>query len=1258
MIQGAPTSPSAARVCVAGKFLAVAGERFLVKGVSYGTFAPDADGVQFPSRQQVSSDFRAMAAHGLNTIRTYTVPPMWLMDAAHAQGLHVMVGIPWSQHVAFLSDRDMVRQIRREAADAVTRCADHPAALLFALGNEIPPAVVRWHGERRITSFLRDLYNDVKSAAPHAVLTYVNFPPTEYLDLDVFDVCSFNVYLHREADLRAYLARLQHVAGHKPFLLAEAGGDSVREGLDGQASITAMHVRTAFEEGACGAVAFSWTDEWWRGGDEVRDWAFGLVDRDRRAKPALTAVAGAFAAAPFGPSVRATWPKTSVVVCAYNAADTLEECLRSLAVQTYPDYEVIVVNDGSRDATGEIARRYPFRVIEVVNGGLSAARNLGLQHATGEFVAYTDADVRADPDWLLYLVQPMLWGEFAGSGGPNVVPPDDPWIAQCVARSPGGPTHVLLDDRVAEHVPGCNMAFRREALVAVGGFNPTYLRAGDDVDVCWRLQAKGYRIGFAPSALVWHRHRATVGAYWRQQVGYGEGETWLDAHHPEKFIGGQMLWRGRIYSPLPFIRSLSGRRINTGVWGSAAFPSVYRTDPHSASFLPHTPAWLVMATLLCVAGILLTPYPALGWVLLLTGLAGWSTTVGRCVQFARRSDLSGLPVLGGCSMAASRRRHRALIAWLHFVQPIARIYGRVKGMWSPPAPAASEHVSRVAWKAPLPELGHVVRSVQLLMGGHAERQFWSESWLDSRDVLTELDGVLRASRPATLVEVDDGWHADRDVSVAVGGWGRLLVSTLIEEHAQGRCLVRFGARLRLNFEGAIKALTLVAILVGAASAAVVLGWPSVGPVATAIAVWICARVVWKAGRSFALLDGAVSRLADTLGLLRLGRPRAPWTTAFAVRPLTAAPLVQAVIVGVVAVGAALGLAGLIDSLGRQGRFADAAVAVVPVGQSNLLAGSVAVGSSGDVVFADATQGSIRRLRIRLPQRLRTTDSFDVLANSSPSTSAAVRFRDASDLAFAPNGDIYVADATNHRVCRIDRVTGTVITIAGDGSAGFDGDGGQAAQAALASPSALAVARNGDLYIADTGNNRVRRLSAATGIITTVVGGGVSDDGSIGDGRAALEATLDGPSGVAVTANGDIYVSDTGHHVVRLVRARTGVITTVAGSADVRVGDDSGSAVGTLLDAPTGLVLVPTPAGLVLYVADQGAGVVRAVRPDGTIAALASGRRFIQPSRLAFHPVGWLLVKDASADVLTAVRVPGRGPVEFAAQSDAGPRKSS
>ena len=121
----------------------------------------------------------------------------------------------------------------------------------------------------------------------------------------------------------------------------------------------------------------------------------------------------------------------------------------------------------------------------------------------------------------------------SASGGPNVVPADDPPMAQCIARAPGGPTHVLLDDRIAEHVPGCNMAFRREALLAIGGFNPDLPPRRRR---CGRvLAAAGARLARSASpssALVWHHHRASVKAYWRQQVGYGEGERWLMAHHP------------------------------------------------------------------------------------------------------------------------------------------------------------------------------------------------------------------------------------------------------------------------------------------------------------------------------------------------------------------------------------------------------------------------------------------------------------------------------------------------------------------------------------------------------------------------------------------------------------------------------------------------------------------------------------------------------------------------------------------------------
>ena len=135
---------------------------------------------------------------------------------------------------------------------------------------------------------------------------------------------------------------------------------------------------------------------------------------------------------------------------------------------------------------------------------------------------YTDADCRADEDWLYYLIGELVQGKFAGIGGHNFLPPEDAPVAAAVMTSPGGPAHVMLTDRVAEHIPGCNMAFFRWALEEIGGFDPIFTKAGDDVDVCWRLQQRGHTIGFNSAGFVWHYRRSTVKAYLKQQSGYGE----------------------------------------------------------------------------------------------------------------------------------------------------------------------------------------------------------------------------------------------------------------------------------------------------------------------------------------------------------------------------------------------------------------------------------------------------------------------------------------------------------------------------------------------------------------------------------------------------------------------------------------------------------------------------------------------------------------------------------------------------------------
>lgn len=1234
----APTGPISAQ----GKFLHAGRERFLVKGVTYGTFGPDADGYQFPSPAQVARDFAQMRQFGINTVRVYTPPRRELLDEAARHGLRVMVGIPWSQHVAFLDDRRLTRAIRAETLGHVKALGDHPALLMFALGNEIPPGVVRWHGRLRIERFLRSLYADAKATAPGRLFTYVNFPPTEFLDLSFLDVCAFNVYLHHERDLRAYLARLQNIAGHKPLLLAEAGVDSIREGDEGQARLTAMHLRAAFEEGACGAVAFAWTDEWWRGGHDVADWAFGLVNRQRQPKPAAAAVADVFATAPFSDETRRTWPRVSVVVCAYNAADTLQDNLSSLERLTYPNFEIIVVNDGSKDRTGEIARQHPrVNLVEVPNGGLSAARNIGLSHATGDIVAYTDADTRVDPDWLTFLVQPFLHSDVVGSGGPNVVPPDDPPMAQCIARAPGGPTHVLLDDRIAEHVPGCNMAFRREALLAIRGFNPIYLRAGDDVDVCWRLQANGGQIGFAASALVWHHHRSTVKAYWRQQVGYGEGETWLMAHHPEKFLDGRMLWRGRIYSPLPFVRSLWGARINAGVWGTAAFPSVYRTDVHPFAFLPHSVNWQVLSILLIIAGAIVTAIGNHSWsaaLLLSTGGVGLAATLQKNVSYARRSDVSAL--------SGSRLWYQGTVAFLHFLQPFARVWGIIRGILAPPEvllPQSEPQTSR----GPTPSLREATRALLLGAGSVAEDRFWSERWTSADRVLTELVDWLRRSRAVQRIEVDQGWSLDRDVSILVGRWAWVDLRALVEEHASGKVLLRISTYLRPTTIGVVTSVALAAILVASTAAGVALRYPLAGATAALLAVATVSFAAYRIAQATAILNRGVRAVTVGGGMtaLKSGPARLPLLSPSLLRVygLRTAAVFMVALLAVAASTFMIRDAATAQIIGAQKGYAGDNGPAMEAWLDT--PGGVAVATNGELFIADSNNHVIRRVDAQNSNISTVIGNYALGPGFSGDfgPAMAAQLNTPGGVALAPDGDLIVADSHNHRVRRVDRETGHILTIAGSGDAGFDGDGGVATAAMLNTPSAVAAASNGDIYIADTLNYRVRMIDHATGFIHTIAGTGApGDPENVGDGGQATAATLDMPSDVAIAPNGDVYVADMHHQRVRRVDARTRIIWTVAGSGRWGHTGDNGPATAATLAGPAGIAVVPDAAGrLTIFIADYYNGYVRAVAPDGVIREVSNGGRdaFGAPSRVAYAKKhGWLYVADSSRDRLVVLNM--------------------
>jgi len=480
--------------------LLAGGKRFWIRGVSYGSFAENSSGERFPEIARVREDFARMRECGINVVRLYDCPGERIADAAHAAGLRLMVDVCWGPRGAELDHPEALGAAISQTRRNVAALAGHPALFLFSLGNEIPPLTVRWHGRRRVAAVVRRLYEAVKELAPDALVTYVNYPPTEHLVplLEFLEVVAFNLYFEDSEAFRRYLMRLQLLAGDRPLMLAELGLDSLRNGEQRQAAFFREYLPILYDRGLCGAVVYGWTDEWAVANRPVEDWAFGLTRADRSPKPALGVVSELFPLLPgFVPGENV--PRISVVVCTYNGAATLEACLASLVRQAYPDYEIIVIDDGSGDATPEIACRFPVRYFrQDPNAGLSRARNAGLSLATGEIVAYIDDDAEADPHWLYYLAAALKRTAVA-VGGPNYCHPGDGFTARCIDLAPGNPTHVLLNDELAEHVPGCNMAYKKAALTGIGGFDPAHLVAGDDVDVCWRLSSASSATSTGPA---------------------------------------------------------------------------------------------------------------------------------------------------------------------------------------------------------------------------------------------------------------------------------------------------------------------------------------------------------------------------------------------------------------------------------------------------------------------------------------------------------------------------------------------------------------------------------------------------------------------------------------------------------------------------------------------------------------------------------------------------------------------------------------
>jgi glycosyltransferase involved in cell wall biosynthesis len=662
-----PAATERGRVRVDGKLFAAGLDRFEFRGVTYGTFAPRPDGALFPDREVMRRDLGEMRDAGFTVVRTYSVPPDDLLDVASDRGLRVLAGVFYPDWRYLLGgsrreNRRVAREATREVRRAASRFAGSEQILGLSLGNEVPADVMRWHGTGVVADTIRELAEVVREEDPDQLVTYANYPTAEYLPLESLDFLMFNVFLERREDFRRYLTRLHHLAGDRPLVLGEVGISAGAGPLAERRQAEALdwQLETAMERGVAGACVFSWTDDWWVGGARVSGWCFGLTRADRSARPAL-AVAERWNRRTVR-DLDFDWPSISVVVCAHDAEATLSECLRHACALDYPDLEVIVVDDGSTDETAGIARRHPrARLLQIPHSGLAAARNAGFGAARGDLVAYLDSDAYPPPEWPYYLALGLDARDVGGTGGPNVPPLEDSPKALVVARSPGGPFHVLMTDDRAEHLPGCNMAFWREVLSEIGGFDPAYTAAGDDVDLCWKVLDRGWKIGFHPAALVWHHRRPGLRAYLRQQHVYGRSEALVEARHPNRFTpAGTARWRGRIYDSLtPW---LAPQRIYRGLYGAAAYQSVYHAGGHLLDLVHQVGVPMAALLVLSLPLALASPWLALPGAAALAALA-----VLAAVDMARadppRRSTNGLAF-------------RARVAVHHLLQPLVRTWAR------------------------------------------------------------------------------------------------------------------------------------------------------------------------------------------------------------------------------------------------------------------------------------------------------------------------------------------------------------------------------------------------------------------------------------------------------------------------------------------------------------------------------------------------------------------------------------------------------
>ena len=320
---------------------------------------------------------------------------------------------------------------------------------------------------------------------------------------------------------------------------------------------------------------------------------------------------------------------------------------------------------------------------------------------------------------------------------------------------------------------------------------------------------------------------------------------------------------------------------------------------------------------------------------------------------------------------------------------------------------------------------------------------------------------------------------------------------------------------------------------------------------------------------------------------------------------------------------------------------------------------VAFDRLGNIFIADRMNHRVRM--VTKITGIITTVAGDGTAGYSGDFGLAIlaKLNSPGGVAIDASRNIYIADTQNRRIRKVTKITGIITTVAGDGTAGYGGDGGLATLAKLHNPLGINLDRSGNIYIADSANYRVRKVTMSTGIITTLAGTG--SPGRTGDGGPATSATLSYLYGVATDVSGNIYIADTVNSLIRMVTISTGIITTVAGGRTSGSLGDGGQATAALLDYPCGVTL-DTLGNIFIADSDnrrirlvmKSTGTITTVAGNGTLGYSGDKRqamsaRLHNPRSVAIDALGNIIIADSGNDrirMFTLVPAPTASPTVF------------